>query len=167
MATGALSRWVTAPMSKLGEMFLRTPALARAPIALYKAGLGGILGSRMVLLEHNGRKSGQPRQVVLEVLGHPAPDTYVVASGFGESAQWFRNVMAQNQVRISTGRLSSAPAVARRLAPSEADRALSDYITRHPRAWASLKGVIEHSLDGRVDPPGTDLPLVELTVRTQ
>ena len=166
MATGALSRWVTAPMTKLGEMFLRTPALARAPIALYRAGLGGILGSRMMLLEHTGRKSGRPRQVVLEVLGHPAPDTYLVASGFGESAQWFRNVMAQPQVRVSTGRLSSAPAVARRLAPSEADRALSDYIARHPRAWASLKSVIEHSLGGRVDPPGTDLPLVELSVGT-
>ena len=165
MVSDALTRWMATPMSKLGERFLRTPALARAPIALYKAGLGRILGSRMMLLEHIGRKSGRPRQVVLEVLGHPAPNTYIVASGFGESAQWFRNVMAQPQVRVSTGRLSSTPAVARRLPPSEADRALSDYIARHPRAWASLKGVLVQSLDGRIDPPGTDLPLVEVTVR--
>ena len=165
MGTGALVRWVSAPASKLGELFLRTPALVRAPIALYRAGFGWILGSRMLLLEHIGRSSGRRRLVVLEVLGRPGPHTYVVASGFGETAQWFRNVMAEPRVRISTGRLTSMPAQARRMTGSEADTALSDYIAQHPRAWAALKGVLEQNLNGRIDPPGTDLPLVELTVR--
>lgn len=60
-----------------------------APIWLYRARLGFVLGSRTLMLEHVGRKSGAKRYVVLEVVGHPAPDTYVVASGFGEHAQWF------------------------------------------------------------------------------
>ena len=75
MATGALSRWVTAPMSKLGEMFLRTPALARAPIALYKAGLGGILGSRMVLLEHTGDDPQALRALAEQRMGAEALET--------------------------------------------------------------------------------------------
>ena len=164
MASGELARWMSAPASKLGALFLRTPALARAPIALYRFGFGRLLGTRMLLLEQTGRSSGRRRRVVLEVLGNPGPDTYVVASGFGESAQWYRNVMAEPRVRISTGRLASASAQARRMTGREADSALGDYIARHPRAWAALKGVLEQNLDGRIDPPGTDLPLVELTV---
>jgi hypothetical protein len=42
--------------------------LWRAPIWLYRLGLGGLLGSHFVLLNHVGRKSGQPRQTVLEVV---------------------------------------------------------------------------------------------------
>lgn len=167
MATGGLLRLATAPVSKMLGLVLRTPALADAPSLLYRAGFGWILGSRMVMLEHIGRKSGLTRHVVLEVLGHPGPETYVVASGFGESAQWFRNVMAEPHVRISTGRLTSAPALARRLPPSEADSALSTYVAAHPKAWSALKGIIEQALDGRVDPPGTELPLIELTVQAR
>ena len=165
MTDGALMRWVSAPASKLATLFLRTPALARTPITLYQKGFGWILGSRMLLLEHIGRSSGRRRFVVLEVLANPGPDTYVVASGFGESAQWFRNVMAEPRVWISTGRLTSVPAQARRMTGSEADAALGRYIAQHPRAWATLKEVLEQNLDGRIDPPGTALPLVELTVR--
>ena len=48
---------------------------------------------------------------------------------------------------------------------AEADAALSTYIARHPRAWKALREVVAESLGGRVDPPGTELPLVELTLR--
>lgn len=167
MASGAVRRLATTSVSKALGCVLRTPALAGAPIVLYRAGLGWTLGSRMLMLEHIGRKSGLTRRVVLEVLGHPEPDTYVVASGFGESAQWFRNVLAEPHVRVSTGRLTSAPAQARRMTRSEADRALGAYIAAHPQAWAALKSIIEQALDGRVDPPGTELPLVELRVQTR
>jgi hypothetical protein len=57
--------------------------LVRAPVGLYRARLGFLLGSRLLMLEHTGRKSGARRYVVLEVVGHPRPRTYVVASGFG------------------------------------------------------------------------------------
>lgn len=58
--------------------------LFRAPILLYRLGLGGLLGSRFTLLTHTGRSSGRPRQVVLEVVGrHQASGGYLVASGFG------------------------------------------------------------------------------------
>ena len=40
----------------------------RAPIWLYRAHLGGFLGHQMLLLTHRGRKTGLPRQTVLEVL---------------------------------------------------------------------------------------------------
>ncbi|MCH9667402.1 MAG: nitroreductase family deazaflavin-dependent oxidoreductase [Actinomycetia bacterium] len=126
--------------------------------------MGFVFGPRMLMLEHVGRKSGQRRYVVLEVIGHETPDSYLIASGFGESAQWFRNVMAEPHVRITTGRRKSIPAQARRISAAEADAALSTYIARHPRAWKTLRGIIAGSFDGRVDPPGIELPIVELTV---
>ncbi len=160
-----LGRLVTAPLSSFLDRVLHSPRLARAPIGVYRAGMGFVFGSRMLMLEHIGRKSGQRRYVVLEVIGHATPDSYLIVSGFGESAQWFRNVMAEPHVRISTGRRKSIPAQARRMTAAEADAALSTYIARHPRAWKTLKGIVEASLGGRVDPPGTELPIVELTVR--
>jgi deazaflavin-dependent oxidoreductase (nitroreductase family) len=158
--SGIVSRVVATVMNRV----LRARPLMRAPIALYRAHLGFVLGSRLLLLEHVGRKTGASRYVVLEVIGRPAADRYVVVSGFGERAQWLRNVAAEPQVRISSGRRTSAPAVARRMTQDEADAALSDYIAAHPAAWATFKGAIEKTLDGRVDPPGVDLPVVEFSL---
>jgi hypothetical protein len=47
-------------------------ALLRAPIWLYRAGLGGLLGRRVLLLTHIGRSTGRARQVVLEVAARDA-----------------------------------------------------------------------------------------------
>jgi deazaflavin-dependent oxidoreductase (nitroreductase family) len=43
------------------------------------------------------------RYVVLEVVDHPASDTYLIASGFGAKAQWFRNIQANPRVRVYAG----------------------------------------------------------------
>lgn len=137
-------------------------ALVRAPIWLYQARLGFLFGSRTLMLEHVGRKSGAKRFVVLEVVGRPASDTYVVASGFGERAQWFRNLIANPQVRVSIAGHRPRAAMARRLPTAEADAVLADYVSRHPRAWASLKNVLENTLGTPISEHDTPLPMVEL-----
>ena len=114
------------------------------------------------MLEHVGRKSGARRFVVLEVVGHPAPDTYVVASGFGEGAQWFRNLIANPQVRVSIAGHGPRAATARRLPAAEADAALADYVSRHPRAWAKFKNVLERTLGAAISEHNTPLPMVGL-----
>lgn len=146
------------------ERMLRCRPLVRAPILLYRCGLGFMLGDRFLMLEHVGRSTGRRRYVVLEVVAHRTRDSYTVASGFGEQAQWLRNVAAQPRVRVSTGRRISVPATARRLTGPEADDALTDYRSRHPRAWRALRGVLERNLGGRVEPPGTELPVVEVAL---
>lgn len=134
----------------------------RAPIWIYKARAGAVLGSRLLMLEHIGRKSGARRYVVLEVIDHPAPDRYVVASGFGDKAQWFRNIQANPRVRVYAGSRAPAPATARVLTQDEADRTLAAYINRHPRAWAGFKGVLEKTLGTPITETNTPLPMVEL-----
>ena len=71
----------------------------RAPIWIYQARLGFLFGSRLLMLEHIGRRTSARRYVVLEVIEHQPPDTYVVISGFGDRAQWFRNVLDNPSVQ--------------------------------------------------------------------
>ncbi len=156
------SRILTRAIARGGARLLRSRTLMRAPIWIYRAGLGFVFGSRLLMLEHIGRKSGLPRQVVLEVVDHPAPGTYVVPSGFGQHAQWIRNVQANPRVRVYTSGLAPTPATARVLGQAEADRALAVYIRRHPRAWATFKPAVEETLGRHISATNTELPMVEL-----
>jgi len=137
---------------------LRVRSLVRAPVWAYRARLGALFGSRLVMLEHTGRTSGRRRFVVLEVVGHPAAGSYLVVSGFGSRAQWFRNIQAEPRVRLYTGSRRPAPARARVLTRDQARTALAAYAAARPRTWAALKPALEHTLGAEVG----DLPMVAL-----
>jgi deazaflavin-dependent oxidoreductase (nitroreductase family) len=141
---------------------LRTRSLMRAPIWIFKARAGALLGRRLLMLEHIGRKSGARRDVVLEVVDHPKPEIFVVASGFGHRAQWFRNIEANPRVRVYVGSHAPAEATARVLDQHETDSVLAGYRHRHPRAWARFKPVLEQTLGRPINDTGAELPLVEL-----
>lgn len=148
----------------LGSRILRSRPLMRAPIWLYRARLGWVFGHRMLLLEHLGRTSGKRREVVLEVFGEPAPGTYLVVSGFGGRAQWFRNVVADDRVRVTIGPHGPRPARARVVSQAEADAGLQAYITQRPRAWSKFKPIIEETLGAPIEEQDTALPVVALTL---
>ena len=57
----------------------------RLPIPLYRASLGWMLGSRLVMIEHLGRVSGERRFAVVEVLSQER-NVVRVASGLGRQA---------------------------------------------------------------------------------
>jgi len=74
-------------------------------IYVYRLGLGGLFGQRMLLLNHVGRKSGQQRQAVLEVIAHDeSENAYYVASGYGRKSDWFQNLQKKPDVTIQVGR---------------------------------------------------------------
>lgn len=77
-------------------------ALFRAPIFLYRAGLGFLLGKRFTMLEHKGRKTGETRRTVLEVVVDD-PDAVYVAAAWGERAQWLQNIEADPRVAFFVG----------------------------------------------------------------
>jgi deazaflavin-dependent oxidoreductase (nitroreductase family) len=99
---------------------------------------------------------------VLEVVARPTVHRYVVASGFGTGAQWYRNVVAHPQVRVSVGSHGPAPATATPLSDEQAADALSSYAAAHPRTWRTLKPVFENTLNAEIDEQATTLPLVAL-----
>lgn len=143
---------------------LRVRWVVRAPVWLYRARLGFLLGTRLLMLEHIGRISGRRRYVVLEVIDRPSPGRYVVVSGFGEHAQWFRNVLADPHVRVHVGGRAPCPARAQRLDPDSSAAALSRYAATHPRSWERLRPVLEQTLGSRIEEGGTDLPMIALDV---
>jgi deazaflavin-dependent oxidoreductase (nitroreductase family) len=114
----------------------------RAPIFLYRVGLGGLLGKRFLLLNHIGRKSGLPRQAMLEVVNYErAADTYYIAAGFGKKSHWYRNILAQPQVNIQVGwRKMAVTAVP--LDPEASGEAMVDYAQRYPTAAKNLSRLI-------------------------
>lgn len=108
--------------------------LFRAPIWLYRIGLGGLMTKRMVLLNHIGRKSGKMRQAVVEVARYDkATDTVYVASGWGKKSDWYRNLLANPEITIQVGwRKMKVTAVP--LTPEESGEAMVDYAHRYPTA---------------------------------
>ena len=113
-------------------------ALLRFPILLYRLRLGFLLGHRFLLLTHMGRKSGRPRQVVLEVVRYDeSTGTCIVASGRGERSHWFRNIQKTPRVTVTLGR-QRLPAEAIRLTWQEAEQEFLEYARRRPLAFRIL-----------------------------
>ena len=135
-------------------------ALMRAPIGLYRMGLGRLLGRRFLLLEHTGRRSGLLRRTVLEVVdlqdGVP-----VVASGWGEGSDWYRNVVEHPTVAVTLGP-GRFDAEAVRLDPPEAARVLDHYRQAHPRAARAIGHAIGVSLTSDPGKAAEKLPLFRL-----
>lgn len=154
--TSRATRWVTARAAAI----LRIRGVVRAPIWLFRARLGVLFGSRLLLLEHVGRTSGERRYAVLEVVSRPTPRCSVVASGFGHRAQWFRNVQADPQVRITLGSHRPTPAIAQVLTMEQSAAALAGYAAAHPRSWRTLRPVFETTLGTAIGEHGTTLPMV-------
>ena len=140
-------------------------ALFRLPIWLYRMRLGWLLTQRMLHLTHTGRKSGLPREVVLEVVRYWAvTNTYVVASAWGGRADWYQNIQQTPKVWIKVGRLSSA-AIAKPLSGEEAERAFLEYAAEHPFALRYLSQFIGYESPRTEDDVrriGRQLPMVGL-----
>jgi len=122
--------------------------LWRAPIWLYKLHLGGLLGKRFLLMAHTGRKSGQPRQAVLEIDDYDAEtNSYLTASGFGRKSDWYQNILKTPEVTIQVGNRKMA-AVAEPLSPEASGEAMVKYAREHPKAAKNLSKMIGLDVDG-------------------
>lgn len=147
--------------AELGARALKTRALVRAPIAIYRAGLGFLFGRRLLMMEHLGRTSGARRYVVLEVVDHRVPGEYVIVSGFGVRAQWYRNIEAEPEVRVWVGSRRAVSARATVMGSDDAAEVLAHYMAEHPGAWEKLRAMIERATGA----PADALPMVRLRLR--
>ena len=101
------------------------------PAILYRIGLGWTLGRRILAVTHRGRKTGQLREAVLEVLlFRPENQESVVVSAYGTKADWYRNILVEPALRVRTGRLDYVPEQ-RLLTPEEAREAAVEFSERH------------------------------------
>ena len=142
-------------MNRIGRFAMR------APIGLYRVGLGGLLGRRFVLLEHTGHRSGLPRQTVLEVLEIDDHGVPVIANGFGEGTHWYRNITADPKVNFTIGRTRSTSR-ADRLNHADAVAVFERYRRDHPRAAKAIGGRVGVSLVDDLGSAARHIPLFRL-----
>lgn len=120
----------------------------RAPILLYRARLGALLGHRFVLIHHTGRRTRLPREVVVEVVTRePDSGAVVVASGFGPGSDWYQNLLAHPQAEIELGR-QRIRVRAEKLSNDQAGRTMVVYARSHPRAARRLATFMGYEVDG-------------------
>jgi len=144
-------------------------ALFRAPIYLYRLGLGWLFGKRILLLNHTGRVSGTQRQVILEVVEHdPTNGSFVVASGWGPTAAWYRNILHTPEVSVQVAR-RTIPVMAVPLTAEEGAAIFARYGARH-RAAATyllprLMGFAVDGTEADFRAVGQRMPFVRLATR--
>jgi deazaflavin-dependent oxidoreductase (nitroreductase family) len=120
----------------------------RLPIYLYRLRLGWLLGHRGLLLIHRGRNSRRVYHTVLEVIVYnQATRESVVLSGWGERADWYRNIQQMAALEVRTGDERYAPEQ-RFLDPEENHAVVSDYARRHPLAFRLFAKVFGYPLGG-------------------
>lgn len=145
--------------------------LFRLPVWLYRLGLGWLLGERFLLINHVGRKSRKPYQTVVEVARRDADaGLYVVASGYGARADWYRNLRHSPETTIQVGR-RRLDARAELLSPRESGEEMVAYARRPPAAARNLTKMmgyeIEESVIGYRHLGQTQIPFVALHTREQ
>ena len=122
--------------------------LFRAPLYLYRFKLGFLLGERLILLKHWGRKSGKLNEAVIEVIDQDKVNGKIFsASGFGEKSHWFKNILANNSVFV-TIRNSEYKAIVRVLSADEATEVLLRYVKAHPRSIKGVARLSGYEMDG-------------------
>ncbi len=111
-------------------------AFQRAPLVLYRFGLGPLLGQRL-RLTHTGRRTGTVYRTILEVIEHDQDaDEYRVGAVWGPESDWFKNVRAGGASEVLIGRRTFIPST-RILGETEADAIIGRYRRRRPR-WSAL-----------------------------
>jgi len=138
--------------------------LFRAPIALYRLGLGSLLGTRFLMLQHRGWKTGLTRSTVLEVVAD-RPDAFYVAAAWRGKAHWLKNILIDPKVRVYCG-TQHFDTVARCIDSEQARSVLDTYATAHRRTFARLARFMlddpGDSIEENVGRVASTVPLVEL-----
>lgn len=144
-------------------------SVLRAPNALYRHGLGWVLGHRFLQLTHVGRTTGREYQTVVEVVHHDKlTGAATVMSGLGPKADWFRNLQHSPARSVTIGRSTFVPCQ-RVLDPDEAADVLADYERRNRLVAPIVRFVLGKLVGWRYDgSPAArrrlteQLPMVEL-----
>jgi deazaflavin-dependent oxidoreductase (nitroreductase family) len=125
--------------------------LLRAPARLYDWDLGWLLGRRFLRLTHLGRRSGRVYRTVVEVVGEdPATGELFALSGFGRSADWFRNLQARPALEVEVGHDHFRP-VHRVLDEDEAAAVLAAYERRNRWLAPVVRRVLSRLVGWRYD----------------
>jgi deazaflavin-dependent oxidoreductase (nitroreductase family) len=120
----------------------------KAPLTLWRMGLGRLLGGVMVVITHTGRKSGLPRRTMTEY--QRDGETIYVPVAFGDRAQWYQNIAADPRVTLQTDRGARSMLAHRVTGDEELGRVYDLIKARNPLMFSAyLKSIgVEESREG-------------------
>lgn len=141
----------------------------RVPPFLYRLGLAGPLGPRLLLLTTTGRRTGRRRTCGLNYARDGS--TVYVVSGFGMTG-WYRNLLADPRVEVRIGR-ECRTGIARPVTDQDERRRASRALAatgshQGPPRW--LRGGLRRiGLDydaevSRLEDPELDLPTIAIAL---
>jgi hypothetical protein len=94
------------PLGRLGEWLVGFPdnparrALHRAPVALWRLGVGGLIGRPLVLVTTRGPEGGKLHRTLLRP--HWLGDRLYLWCPYRDPSQWYRNVLAFPLVTVQS-----------------------------------------------------------------
>lgn len=125
--------------------------MMRAPLPLYRFRLGRRSLGELLLwalfwhphirVVHTGRATGQRHQTILEVIRFDQRHSeWIVASMFGPTSDWYRNVQATPAMEVEVDGTTFQPNQ-RMLGDEAAQAELDDYRRRNP-IWSKVVGAL-------------------------
>jgi deazaflavin-dependent oxidoreductase (nitroreductase family) len=133
--------------------------LVGLPAIPYRLGFPGyerIFGLQWMLITTKGRRTGKPRTVLLDLVGHdPATGRYYVQPG-QRTAGWVHNVQAHPFVEAQVGRKCFRARVVDASGP-EGARWVFDFAKRHPLQTR----LVERLLPELAPPKGSDAEIID------
>lgn len=75
-------------------------AMFKAPIPMWRLGLGPLIGGFFMLITHTGRRTGLPRRTVVEY--HMLHDKKYAPCAFCPRSDWYKNIAIDPYVTIQT-----------------------------------------------------------------
>ncbi|MDD2921299.1 MAG: nitroreductase family deazaflavin-dependent oxidoreductase [Anaerolineales bacterium] len=127
------------------KFFLKTP------VWIYKIGFGGwerLFGAEWMLLTTIGRKSGKPRQTMVDILEHDKDaDIYYIEAAYGARADWYKNIQANPLFEAQVGR-RKFHARATELVPDNAADMLVEFYRRKPVYTRSVMALVGMKFEG-------------------
>jgi deazaflavin-dependent oxidoreductase (nitroreductase family) len=120
----------------------------RIPVYFYRIGLGRLFGERFVLINHIGRKSGNPYQTVVEVVEQEKESgNIIVVAGYGEQTQWYKNLQKLPETTIQLGKRKLSVHIVL-LEPEDGEDIIARYMARYGKLTGQLFSMIGYEWDG-------------------
>ena len=156
-------------MKQIGRPRGVLKVLLASPLILSKLHLTGLLGNRFVIITHLGRKTGRVYRTTVEVVRfEPTARAWTVAAAWGSPPAWYLNISARPALAIEAAGHRFPNPDQQTLHPSEAARALGEYVAKHRIAGpviARLLGWPSLASCGSIETITSVVPLVRFSIR--
>ena len=123
----------------------------KVPVWMHKIGFGGwekLIGAEWMLITTRGRKSGKPRDAMVDVMDYDAAsDTYYIEAAYGERADWYKNMQVNPVFEARVGRRKFS-ATATPLSNEGAGELMVKFFRKKPAYTRSVMAMVGMKFEG-------------------